>query len=72
MRNSTNEDRPNGLHVHTSRGVSYEPMWENGEDEVLNELSMKPRKINMRLKLFEGGWDCLDVSQVKILVLMNF
>nr|CAD7423720.1 unnamed protein product [Timema monikensis] len=28
-RNSTKEDRLNGLHVHTSRGVSYGPMWEN-------------------------------------------
>nr|CAD7439293.1 unnamed protein product [Timema bartmani] len=85
MSNSTSEDRLNGLHVHTSRGVSYGPMWKNarsgpelelsqlwkcqicprsgsyldqfwpdmifphGEDEVLNELSMNPRKINIRL-----------------------
>nr|CAD7569888.1 unnamed protein product [Timema californicum] len=85
MRNSTNDDRLNELHVHTSRGVSYGPMCKNarsgselelarsgnarfapdlpqfwpdlifshGDDEVLNELSMKPRKINIKLK--RGG-----------------
>nr|CAD7428593.1 unnamed protein product [Timema monikensis] len=39
MRNSTNEDILNGLHVHTSRGVSYGPMWKNARSGPEVELA---------------------------------
>nr|CAD7463366.1 unnamed protein product [Timema tahoe] len=39
MSNSTSEDRLNGLHVHTSRGVSYGPMWKNARSDPELELA---------------------------------